>query len=137
MTPLRSELAFDFNMKVVALYLSFPTHFCTPRSDIPSSRYGLRNEKVESFTSGTRKRKSTLALGYLGDREESGSVAPKEFSYGDLVDYVPIMAEEVQNMLKNFREAIGSNGDQTWELVGLLEVVGYKESLMLQLVELT
>ncbi|PNX57687.1 hypothetical protein L195_g050530 [Trifolium pratense] len=92
---------------------------------------------VESFTSGTRKRQSTLALGYLGDWEESGSVAPKEFSYGDLVDYVSIVAEEVQNMLKNFREAIGSNGDQTWELVGLLEVVGYKESLMLQLVELT
>ena len=51
--------------------------------------------------------------------------------------YYPIVAEEVQNMLKNFREAIGSNSDQTWELVGLLEVVGYKESLMLQLVELT
>ena len=40
--------------------------------------------------------------------------------------YYPIVAEEVQNRLKNFREAIGSNGDRIRELVGLLEVVGYK-----------
>ena len=38
--------------------------------------------------------------------------------------YYPIVAEEVQNMLANFREAIGSNGNQIRELVGLLEVVG-------------
>ena len=38
--------------------------------------------------------------------------------------YYPIVAEEVQNMLKNFREAIGSNSNQIRELVGLLEVVG-------------
>ncbi|MCI93817.1 hypothetical protein A2U01_0115115, partial [Trifolium medium] len=30
---------------------------------------------------------------------------------------------------------IESNGDQTWELVGLLEVVGYMKSLMLRLVK--
>jgi hypothetical protein len=39
--------------------------------------------------------------------------------------------------LKIFREAIGNKGNQTCELVGLLEVVGYKESPMLQLVELS
>jgi hypothetical protein len=50
--------------------------------------------------------------------------------------YVLIVAEEVQNMLKIFRKAIGSNNYQTWELVGLLEVVGKRESSMLQLVEL-
>ena len=42
---------------------------------------------------------STLALGYLVDREESGNVASKECSYGDLVVYYPIVAEEVQNIL--------------------------------------
>jgi hypothetical protein len=52
------------------------------------------------------------------------------------VGYVLIEVEEVQNLLKNFKDAIGNKGNQTWELVGLLEVVGYKESLMLQLVEL-
>jgi hypothetical protein len=39
--------------------------------------------------------------------------------------------------LKNFREAIRNKGNQTWKLVGLLEVVRYKESLMLVLVELS
>jgi hypothetical protein len=43
--------------------------------------------EVDSFDSGTKRRQSTLAL------------APKECSYGDLVGYVPIVAEEVQNML--------------------------------------
>ncbi|KAK2374830.1 hypothetical protein QL285_075764 [Trifolium repens] len=46
MTPLRSESAFDFNMKVVALCPSFPTQLAVSQSDIPSSSYGLRNEKV-------------------------------------------------------------------------------------------
>jgi hypothetical protein len=46
------------------------------------------------------------------------------------------VAEEVQRILKIFRKTIRSNNDQTWELVGLLEVVGNKESLLLQLVEL-
>ena len=54
---------------------------------------------------------------------------------GTLWEYVSIVAEEVQDLERIFREAIESNLDQTWELVGLLEVVGYKESLMLQLVE--
>ena len=48
---------------------------------------------------------------------------------------VSIVAEEVQDLERIFREAIESNHDQTWELVGLLEVVGCKGSLMLQLVE--
>ena len=74
-------------------------------------------------------KQSTIALGYLVDREESGNVASKECSYEDLVVYYPIVAEEVQNMLKIFRETIGSNGNQIQELVGLLEVVGYKENL--------
>ncbi|MCI60233.1 hypothetical protein A2U01_0081488, partial [Trifolium medium] len=54
----------------------------------------------ESFTSGTRRRQSTLALGYLvRDREESGIVAPKWYGdYGDLVCHVSIVAEEVQNL---------------------------------------
>jgi hypothetical protein len=52
------------------------------------------------------------------------------------VCYVSIVDEEVQNVLMIFMEAIGSNSDQTWELVVLQEVVGYKRSLMLQLVEL-
>ncbi|MCI59966.1 hypothetical protein A2U01_0081221, partial [Trifolium medium] len=52
--------------------------------------------KVESFDSGTRRRRSTLALGYLkGDKEESGIVAPKGYGYGDLVCHVSIVAEEV------------------------------------------
>ncbi|MCI56135.1 hypothetical protein A2U01_0077386, partial [Trifolium medium] len=50
-------------------------------------------------TSGTRRRQSTLALGYLmGDRVESGIVAPKWYGYGDLVRYGLIVAEEVQNL---------------------------------------
>ncbi|MCI12460.1 hypothetical protein A2U01_0033565, partial [Trifolium medium] len=67
--------------------------------------------EVESSDSGTRRRQSTLAFVYLvRDGEESGIVAPKG-------------------------EAIGIRGNKTWELVGLLEVVGYKESLMSQLME--
>ena len=89
--------------------------------------------EVESSKSG---RLSTLTLGYLiGDRDESGCVEPKGCNHGDLVGNVSIVAEEVQDLERIFREAIESNLDQTWELVGLLEVVGYKESLMLQLVE--
>ncbi|MCI82857.1 hypothetical protein A2U01_0104131, partial [Trifolium medium] len=39
------------------------------------------------------------ALGYImGDREESGIVAPKWYRYGALVCYVSIVAEEVQNL---------------------------------------
>ncbi|PNX58698.1 hypothetical protein L195_g051043 [Trifolium pratense] len=42
--------------------------------------------EVESFTSGTKRRRSTLTRGYLiGDREESGIVAPKWCDYGVLV----------------------------------------------------
>ena len=48
--------------------------------------------------SGTRRRQSTLALGYLVDREESEIVAPKWYVYEDLVGYVSIVAEEVQNL---------------------------------------
>ncbi|KAK2442835.1 alpha carbonic anhydrase [Trifolium repens] len=88
--------------------------------------------EVESSKSG---RLSTLTLGYLiGDREESGCVEPKGNHRG-LVGYVSIVAEEVQDLERIFRETIESNLDQTWELVGLLEVVGHKGSLMLQLVE--
>ncbi|MCI78857.1 hypothetical protein A2U01_0100128, partial [Trifolium medium] len=56
--------------------------------------------EVKSFTSRTRRRRqSALALGYLvRDREESGIVAPKEYDYGDLVCYVLIVAEKVQNL---------------------------------------
>ncbi|CAJ2659843.1 unnamed protein product [Trifolium pratense] len=69
------------------------------------------------------------------EREEGGSVEPKGDDHGDLVGYVSIVSEEVQDLERIFREAIESNGDQTRELVGLLEVVGCKGSLMLQLVE--
>ena len=42
---------------------------------------------------------STMALGYLmRGREESGIVAPKWYDYEDLVDYVSIVAEGVQNL---------------------------------------
>ncbi|PNX62542.1 hypothetical protein L195_g061195, partial [Trifolium pratense] len=89
--------------------------------------------EVESSNSG---RQSTLALGYLiGDREKDDIVEPKGDDHGDLVGYVSIVSEEVQDLERIFREAIESNGDQTRELVGLLEVVGCKGSLMLQLVE--
>jgi hypothetical protein len=40
-----------------------------------------------------------MALGYLmRGREESGIVAPKWYDYEDLVGYVSIVAEEVQNL---------------------------------------
>ncbi|CAJ2635851.1 unnamed protein product [Trifolium pratense] len=68
--------------------------------------------EVESSNSG---RQSTLALGYLiGDREESGIVEPKGDDHEDLVSYVSIVAEEVQDLERIFREAIESNSDQTW-----------------------
>ncbi|KAK2397311.1 alpha carbonic anhydrase [Trifolium repens] len=90
--------------------------------------------EVESSDSGTRGGEPTLALGYLAeDREESGSVAPFGYDCEDLVGYVPIEAEEVQDLLKNFREAIGNTDNRTWELVGLIEVVGHKESPLLEL----
>ncbi|MCI48597.1 hypothetical protein A2U01_0069840, partial [Trifolium medium] len=55
--------------------------------------------EVESSDSGTRRRQSTLAVGYLmGDREESGIVAPKWYGYRAFVCYVSIVAEEVQNL---------------------------------------
>ncbi|MCI89137.1 hypothetical protein A2U01_0110425, partial [Trifolium medium] len=39
------------------------------------------------------------AFGYLmRDREKSGIVAPKWYGCGDLVGYVSIVAEEVQNL---------------------------------------
>jgi hypothetical protein len=44
--PLNFELASELNMKVVDVSLSFPTQLPAPQSDIPSSSYGLRNEKV-------------------------------------------------------------------------------------------
>ncbi|KAK2397202.1 hypothetical protein QL285_058804 [Trifolium repens] len=47
MTPLRSELAFDFNMKIVAFCLSFPTQLAASQSDIPNSSYGTKNLIVE------------------------------------------------------------------------------------------
>ncbi|MCI78020.1 hypothetical protein A2U01_0099290, partial [Trifolium medium] len=34
------------NMKVVALFVSFPTSICASRMDHPSSSYDLRNEKL-------------------------------------------------------------------------------------------
>ncbi|MCI54279.1 hypothetical protein A2U01_0075528, partial [Trifolium medium] len=64
---------------------------------------------MESSDSGTRRRQSTLAFGYLmGDREESGIVAPKGDDHGDLVCCVSIVTEEVQDHEKIFREAIGT-----------------------------
>ncbi|MCI77683.1 hypothetical protein A2U01_0098953 [Trifolium medium] len=45
----------------------------------------------------------------MGDREESGIVEPKGDDHGDLVHYVSIVAEEVQDFEKIFREAIESN----------------------------
>jgi hypothetical protein len=67
-------------------------------------------EPSDSWTRGIQ-----LALRYLMvDREENGIVAPKWYDYEDLVYYVSIVAEEVQNVLKIFRETIGSNNDQTW-----------------------
>ena len=90
--------------------------------------------EVEVSDSETRGGETTLTLGYQeGDREESGSVAPKWYDCEDLVGYVPIEAEEMENLLKNFREAIGNTDNRTWELVGLLEVVGHKESSLLEL----
>ena len=89
--------------------------------------------EVEFSKSG---RLSILTLGYLiGDREESGCIEPKGCNHGDLVGNVSIVAEEVQDLERIFRETIENNIDQTMELVGLLEVVGCKGSLMLQLVE--
>ena len=42
---------------------------------------------------------STMALGYLmRGREKSGIVAPKWYGYGDLVGFVSIVTEEVQNL---------------------------------------
>ncbi|MCI58663.1 hypothetical protein A2U01_0079918, partial [Trifolium medium] len=56
----------------------------------------------------------TLALGYLmGDGEESGIVAPKGYDHGALVCGVSIVAEQVQDLEKIFREAIGTRGNQT------------------------
>ncbi|KAK2367568.1 alpha carbonic anhydrase [Trifolium repens] len=90
--------------------------------------------EVEASDSDTRGGETTLTLGYQeGDREESGSGAPKWYDCEDLVGYVPIEAEEVRNLLNNFREAIGNTDNRTWELVGLLEVVGHKESSLLEL----
>ena len=44
-------------------------------------------------------KQSTIALGYLmRDREESGIVASKWNGYGNLVGYVSIVTEEVQNL---------------------------------------
>ncbi|KAK2378990.1 hypothetical protein QL285_066836 [Trifolium repens] len=97
-----------------------------------SNDYGLWKFEVESSKSG---RLSTLTLGYLiGDREESCCVEPKG-NHGDLVGNISIVAEEVQGLERIFREAIENNLDQTMELVGLLEIIGCKGSLMLQLVE--
>ncbi|MCI78658.1 hypothetical protein A2U01_0099929, partial [Trifolium medium] len=64
--------------------------------------------EVESSDSETRGRQSTLALGYLmGDKDESGIVEPKGDDHGALVCRVSIVAEEVQDLEKIFREAIG------------------------------
>ena len=53
---------------------------------------------------------STIALGYLmGDREESGIVASKWYSFGDLVVIFSIVSEEVQNL----KDLQGGN----WKLV--------------------
>ncbi|KAK2453266.1 hypothetical protein QL285_000978 [Trifolium repens] len=65
--------------------------------------------EVEASNSDTKGGETTLTLGYQeGDREESGSGSPKW-------------------------EAIGNTDSRTWELVGLLEVVGHKESSLLEL----
>ncbi|PNX86485.1 hypothetical protein L195_g042563 [Trifolium pratense] len=62
---------------------------------------------MESSNSGGQ---STLALGYLiRDRDERGIVEPKGDDHGDLVDYVSIVDEEVQDLERIFREAIESN----------------------------
>ncbi|MCI61014.1 hypothetical protein A2U01_0082270, partial [Trifolium medium] len=72
----------------------------------------------------------------MGDsREKSGIVEPKGDDHVALVCCVSIAAEEVQDLDKIFREAIETKGNQTWELVGLLEVVGCKGSLILELVK--
>ncbi|MCH90050.1 hypothetical protein A2U01_0010956, partial [Trifolium medium] len=86
----------------------------------------------------TRRRQSTLAHSYLvRDREVSDIVAPKKYGYGDLLYYVSIEAEEVQNLVSNiFWETIRNKDKQTLRLVELLEVVGCKESSILQLVKL-
>jgi hypothetical protein len=44
LTILESELVFMINMKVVDLFLSFPTHFTASQSDAHSSSYDLRIE---------------------------------------------------------------------------------------------
>ncbi|KAK2438227.1 hypothetical protein QL285_023036 [Trifolium repens] len=68
-----------------------------------SNDYGLWKFEVESSNSG---RLSTLTLGYLiGDREESGCVEPKG-NHGDLVGYVSIVAEEVQDLERIFRRQL-------------------------------
>ncbi|MCI62268.1 hypothetical protein A2U01_0083525, partial [Trifolium medium] len=67
--------------------------------------------------------------------EESGIVAPKGDDHGALVCCVSIVVEEVQDLEKIFRETIGTKVNQTWELVGLLKVVGCKGSLILELME--
>ncbi|PNX69854.1 hypothetical protein L195_g064623, partial [Trifolium pratense] len=55
-------------------------------------------------------RQSTLALGYLiGDKEEGDIVEPKGDDHGEFVGYVSIVAEEVQDIERIFREAIESN----------------------------
>jgi hypothetical protein len=55
--------------------------------------------EVESSDSGTIGREITLALCYqVRDMEKIGSVAPKGYDYEDLVGYVSIVAEEVQNL---------------------------------------
>ncbi|MCI93255.1 hypothetical protein A2U01_0114553, partial [Trifolium medium] len=49
----------------------------------------------------------------MGDRDESGIVLPKRCDHEDLVGYVSIVAKEVEDLERIFREAIESNGDQT------------------------
>ncbi|PNX59049.1 hypothetical protein L195_g059492, partial [Trifolium pratense] len=81
--------------------------------------------EVESSDSETKGRQFTLALGYLmGDMEENDIVGPKACDHGDLVGYVSILDEKVQDLERIFREAIENKGDQTWKLMRLLEVVG-------------
>ncbi|MCI89162.1 hypothetical protein A2U01_0110450, partial [Trifolium medium] len=49
----------------------------------------------------------------MGDRKESGIVEPKGCDHGNLVAYVSIVVEEVQDLERIFRGAIESNSDQT------------------------
>jgi hypothetical protein len=65
--------------------------------------------EVEASDSDTKGGETTLTLGYQErDKEESGTTVKTLWD---------MLAEEVQNLLKNFREAIRNTDSRTWELV--------------------